>query len=77
MWTFILVGTLAAVGAALATGTLAALVRYHRHGGFPDEEGVEAEPTTGHLVGLWIRVAVGTAVAVWGVLTLMRRGLLL
>ncbi len=78
MWTFILVGTFAAVGAALAVGTLAALVRYHRTGSFPErEDGSVAEPTTGRLVGLWLRVLVGATVAGWGVVTLMRRGLLL
>lgn len=77
MWTFIWVGTFAAVGAALAVGTGAALIRYYRRGGFPDEDGVTAEPTRGHLIGLWLRVVVGLAVAGWGLVTLVERGLLL
>lgn len=77
MWTFILVGTFAALGAALALGTLAALIRYHRRGAFPDEEGAVTDPTTDHLAALWARVVVGTGVAVWGIVTLARRGLLL
>ena len=76
MWTFLLVGTFAAVGAALAAGTLAALVRYHRTGSFPEQGAGQAEVTTGRLVGLWLRVAVGTAVAVYGIVSLAQRGLL-
>lgn len=77
MWTVLLVGPLAAIGAALALGTLAALVRYHRTGSFPGEDGEEQTVSRGHLLGLWARVAVGAVVAVAGVVTLAQRGLLL
>lgn len=77
-WTFLIVGTLAAVGAALAGGTGAALARYYRSGRLPGEDDADArrEVTTAHLVGLWLRVVVGTVVAVWGIVSLARAGLL-
>lgn len=77
-WTFLIVGSLAAVGAALAGGTAAALVRYHRTGRFPGEDDTHAqrEVSTAHLVGLWLRVAIGVAVAVWGTASLLGSGLL-
>lgn len=74
-WQFLLIGTFAAIGAALAVGTLAALLRYHRTGRFPQDDA--ATPVgTGQLVGLWLRVVVGVGVAVVGVVSLSRAGLL-
>lgn len=73
-WAFLLVGTFAAVGAALALGTLAALLRYHRTGTFPGDG--PQEVTTGRLVALWSRVVVGAVLAVVGVIALNRAGLL-
>lgn len=74
-WAFLLVGSFAAVGAAMAVGTLAALVRYHRTGRFPGGNGDEP-PTTGRLVALWARVVVGVVLAAVGVVALRRAGLL-
>ncbi len=73
-WQFLLVGSLAAVGAALAVGTGAALVRFHRTGSFPGREG--GDVTRGQLVGLYLRVLIGAVIAVYGVVSLTRAGLL-
>ncbi len=74
-WAFLIVGSFAAVGAALALGTLAALVRYHRTGVFPGQDG-PAEVSTAKLAGLWSRVAVGVVLTVIGLVALRRAGLL-
>jgi hypothetical protein len=72
---FLLLGSLAAVGAALAIGTLAALWRYHRTGTFPGHEpGIEVPRR--RLVGLWARVGIGAAIAVYGVIVVQRSGVL-
>lgn len=76
MWTFLLVGTFGAVGAALAVGTLGALVRYHRTGTFPARDGEEVTPSTGAVVGLWGRVLIGATIATYALVTLNDRGLL-
>lgn len=75
-WQFLVVGSLAALGAALAVGTLGALLRYYRTGRFPGEDNPVGGVSTAHLVGLWIRVLVGAALAAWGVVSLVRAGLL-
>ena len=74
-WAFLIVGSFAAVGAALALGTLAALVRYHRTGTFPGTD-APAEVSTGRYVGMWLRVAIGVVLAMLGVVALVRAGLL-
>lgn len=74
MWQFILVGGFGAVGAALAVGTLAALARWYRTGQWPDGSGDEV--TTGRVVGLWVRVLLGVAVATWAATSLAQDGLL-
>lgn len=74
-WEFLLVGTFAAVGAALAAGTLAALVRYHRTGAFPGQDET-AEVPRRRLVALWLRVVVGAGVAVFGLVSLADAGLI-
>ena len=74
-WAFLLVGSFAAVGAALALGTLAALLRYHRTGTFPGSD-APAEVSTGRYVGMWARVVLGTGLALLGVVALQRSGLL-
>lgn len=71
---FLLVGTFGAVGAALAAGTGAALVRYHRTGEFPG--GADAPIPRARLVSLWLRVAVGAAIAAYAVVDLSAAGLL-
>lgn len=76
MWTFLLVGGFGAVGAAMALGTLAALVRYHRTGAWPGTEDA-AEVTTGRLVGLYLRVVVGAVLAVYAFVSLSNQGLIL
>ena len=73
-WAFLLVGTFAAVGAAMAVGTLAALWRYHRTGVFPGHEEA-AEVPSGKLIALWIRVGVGVALTVVGIVAIQRAGL--
>lgn len=76
-WTFLLVGSFAALGAALAIGTLAALIRYHRTGVFPGAEGArEEEISTSRLVALWVRVGIGVVVFAAGLWGLARAGVL-
>lgn len=74
-WQFLLIGSFAAIGAALSLGTLAALWRYRRTGAFPGQEQT-TEVGRGQLVGLWLRVVVGAAVAVAGTAALANVGLL-
>ena len=72
-WAFLLVGSFAAVGAAMAVGTLGALVRYNRTGEFPN---ANAEQAPARIVfKLWVRVAIGVGLAVLGTIALMRSGL--
>lgn len=74
---FLLVGTFGAVGAALAAGTAAALVRYHRTGVFPGADGGDGEAVPRRrLAGLWARVGIGAAIATWAAVDLVRAGLL-
>lgn len=74
-WAFLLVGTFAAVGAAMMVGTLAALWRYHRTGRFPGNDEV-ARLSVGKLVSLWVRVGVGLVLTITGVVAIERAGLL-
>jgi hypothetical protein len=74
-WAFLLVGSFAAVGAAMAAGTFAALLRYRRTGVFPGSDG-PAELPRGKLVALWVRVAVGVVLTIVGVVALVNAGLL-
>ncbi len=73
-WAFLLVGSFAALGAAMAIGTLAALWRYHRTGTFPGHDEVSV-PSTGKVVALWIRVVVGLVLAVIGIIAIERAGI--
>ena len=75
-WTFLLIGSFAAVGAALAIGTMGAIVRYHRTGAFPGEEEPAGEVATLRLVALWVRVGIGIVLAAIGVWALVRTGVL-
>ena len=73
-WVFLILGSFAALGAAMAAGTVAALVRHRRTGTFPgSDEPVELEPRQRTL--LWARVVVGTVLAGAGVVALVRSGL--
>jgi len=74
-WTFLLVGSLAAVGAALAFGTLAAILRYHRTGALPGSDEPVKLPTSRY-VGMWVRAVVGAAFAVAGIVLMRRSGLI-
>jgi hypothetical protein len=75
-WTFLLVGSFAAVGAALAVGTLLAILRYHRTGVFPGREEAGGDVTTVQLVALWVRVGIGVVLAAIGVWALVRAELI-
>jgi hypothetical protein len=72
---FLFFGSIGAIGAALAFGTLAALLRYHRTGAFPGHEPGEVI-TRGKYVRLWLRVVVGLIVAAYGVYVVDRAGVL-
>lgn len=74
-WAFLLVGSFAALGAAMAAGTLAALVRYRRTGTFPGSD-EPATPSRTKLAMLWLRIALGAALAVAGVVVMRRAGIL-
>lgn len=74
-WSFLIVGSFAAVGAAMALGTLAALLRHRRTGELPGAQPGQAVPR-GRLVALWARVAIGTVLTVIGVVALARQGLI-
>ena len=74
-WTFLLVGSFAALGAAMAAGTLAALWRHRRTGTMPgSDESVELSPR--RRAALWGRVAVGLVLTAAGVVAMRRAGLL-
>jgi hypothetical protein len=74
-WQFLIVGSFGALGAAMAVGTLLALLRYHRTGDWPGREDA-AEISTGRVVALYLRVVVGAGVAVYAVTSLDAAGLL-
>jgi hypothetical protein len=73
-WAFLLVGSFAAVGAAMAVGTLAALLRYRRTGTFPGSD-EPAELPHGKLVGLWVRVGIGVVLTIVGIIAIQRAGI--
>jgi hypothetical protein len=72
---FLLFGSVGAVGAALAVGTLAALWRYHRTGAFPNHEPGEVVPRS-KLRWMWVRVVLGLALAAYGVYIVDASGVL-
>lgn len=74
-WTFLVLGSLGAFGAAMAAGTLVALLRYRRTGRPPGSDEV-VELSRGRLVSLWLRVVVGIAVAAAGIVALSSAGLI-
>lgn len=67
-WSDVLSYGLLAVGAAMALGTGMALLRHHRTGLFPgqpiDDDGNPVGEVS--LRGAWVRVVLGTIVALWG-----------
>lgn len=65
-WQFLLFGTVGAVGAAMALGTIAALARYRRTGAFPGQEEAADPPSRGQVLGLYARIAVGLLFAASG-----------
>lgn len=74
-WNFLFVGSFAAMGAAMAAGTLAALWRHRRTGTMPgSDDPVELSPR--RRAALWGRVAVGLVLAAVGVVAMRRAGLL-
>ncbi len=73
-WEFLLIGSFAAVGAAMALGTIAALVRYRRTGEFPGAP--DNAPAPGKVGWLYVRILVGIAVALYGIASLSSRGLI-
>lgn len=79
-WVFLLVGGLGAVGAAMALGTLAALVRFERTGELPGGEQPDADDDVGATGRvrrrLAIRIVLGLVVAGVCFADLARRGLL-
>jgi hypothetical protein len=74
-WGFLIVGSFAALGAAMAAGTLAALLRHRRTGTLPGSDEV-AVITPRRRALLWARVGIGTVLAVAGVVSMLRTGLL-
>jgi hypothetical protein len=74
-WTFLIVGSFAALGAAMAVGTFAALARYRRTGTMPgSDEPVELTP--GRLRVLYLRIVIGLVLTGMGVEALRRAGIL-
>jgi hypothetical protein len=74
-WTFLLVGSFAAVGAAMAIGTMAALWQYRRSGTMPgSDEPVELSPA--RLRVLQLRIVVGLVLTAMGLQALRRVGIL-
>jgi hypothetical protein len=74
-WTFMLVGSFAAMGAAMSVGTLAALVRHRRTGTMPgSDDQVDLTPARRRV--LWLRVVVGLVLTVMGLEALRRVGII-
>jgi len=74
-WTFLIVGSFAALGAAMAVGTIAALARYRRTGTMPGS-GEQVELSPGRLRVLYLRIVVGLVLTGMGVEALRRVGIL-
>jgi hypothetical protein len=74
-WAFLLVGSFAAMGAAMAAGTIAALWRHRRTGTMPGSDEL-VELTASRRRILWLRVAVGLVLTGMGVEALRRLGIL-
>lgn len=74
-WTFLIVGSFAAVGAAMAVGTLAALAQHRRTGTMPGSD-EQVELTPGRRRMLWLRVGIGLVLTGMGIEALRRVGIL-
>lgn len=70
-WSIIFGELVAGVGAALAVGTGAALLRYRRTGRFPGQ-GEGQRPS---VVTAWVKFATGVVLVAWGLATLDSAGL--
>lgn len=75
-WVFLLVGSVGAVGAAMALGTVAALVRFRREGEMPGAADDAPLPDTRQIGLLYGRVVLGVVLAVASFLVLRSQGLL-
>lgn len=73
-WLFLIIGSFAAVGAAMAIGTIAALLRYRRTGTFPGSD-EPVELSTRRRVLLWARIVVGVVLTVIGIIAIDRAGI--
>ncbi|MEX0592892.1 MAG: hypothetical protein WD358_04400 [Nitriliruptoraceae bacterium] len=73
-WLFLIIGSFAALGAAMAVGTIAALVRHRRTGTFPGSDD-PVELSTRRRVLLWTRVVVGLVLAGIGIVAIDRAGI--
>lgn len=75
MWALLVVGSFGAVGAAMAAGTVAALLRYRRTGTFPGSD-EPVELSTGRRISLALRIVIGLAVAVYAYVSLRNQGVI-
>ncbi len=73
-WIFLIVGSFAALGAAMAVGTIAALLRYRRTGTFPGGD-TPVTATRGKVIALWVRIVVGLIIAIVGTITVINTGI--
>ena len=73
-WLFLIVGSFAALGAAMAVGTIAALVRHRRTGTFPGSDD-PVELSSRRRAWLWARVVVGLVLAAIGIVAIDRAGI--
>lgn len=61
-----------ALGAAILLGTGAALLRYRRMGMFPGQSPEDSPDRSARgLRGAWVKLAIGAALFVWGLVTLL------
>ncbi len=72
---FLILGSIGAVGFALAIGTLAAMLSYRRTGAFPGHEPGQVLSQR-DWTKLWIRVVLGIGVGIYGVYVVIRSGVL-
>ena len=72
-WLLLMIGSFAALGAAMAFGTLAAIMRYHRTGTIPGSD-TPGELSRGRLISLWVRVGAGLVLLAYGIYWIDRTG---